>query len=77
MPRVRVGARRGLSRSAGRDSVRMPNLAALFAVILPVFLGLGLVHLVSVGRIDAYTGLAVALVTALIVGAVVASSRGN
>jgi hypothetical protein len=75
MPRVRVGPGRRPRRLAGRDFVRMPNLAALCAVILPVSLGLGLVHLVSVGRLDAYMGLAVALVIALIMGAAVASSR--
>ena len=42
-----------------------------FAVILPVALGLGLVHLSSTGRLDAAMAVAVALGIALVMGAAV------
>ncbi len=49
----------------------MRHLYAAFAVILPVSLGLGLVHLSSVGRIDAYTAVAAALALAGAMGAAI------
>jgi hypothetical protein len=42
-----------------------------FAVILPVALGLGLVHLSSAGRLDAALAVAVALGIAFVMGAAV------
>jgi len=39
----------------------MPSIYAAFAVILPVSLGLGLVYLSSIGRIDAYVAVIAAI----------------
>jgi hypothetical protein len=51
----------------------MPSIYAVFAVILPVSLGLGLVYLSSVGRIGIETALMGTVVIALVMaGAVVA-----
>ena len=51
----------------------MPSVYAVFAVILPVSLGLGLVYLSSVGRIGIETALMGTVVIALVMaGAVVA-----
>jgi hypothetical protein len=47
------------------------RLSAAFAVILPVSLGLGLVYLVTVGRIGMGAALASALALAGLIGAVV------
>jgi len=51
----------------------MPSVYAVFAVILPVSLGLGLVYLSSVGRIGIETALMGTVIIALVMtGAVVA-----
>ena len=51
----------------------MPSVYAVFAVILPVSLGLGLVYLSSVGRISIETALMGTVAIALVMtGAVVA-----
>jgi len=51
----------------------MPSVYAVFAVILPVSLGLGLVYLSSVGRIGIETALMGTVVIALVMaGAVIA-----
>ena len=54
----------------------MNSLYSVFAVILPVALGLGLVHLASTGRIDGYTAIMATVGIALVMGAAVAA-RGN
>ena len=51
------------------DEMTARSIYAAFAVILPVALGLGLVYLASVGRIDP----SVAVLTALAVAAVLAA----
>jgi hypothetical protein len=49
----------------------MPSIYAAFAVILPVALGLGLVYLSSIGRIDAYMAVIVAIgIAAVMAGGV-------
>ena len=48
-----------------------PRLSAAFAVVLPVSLGLGLVYLVTVGRIDTGMALAGAVGLAALIGALV------
>ena len=45
------------------------SIYAAFAVILPISLGLGLIHLAAVGRIDAYTAVAAALLLAIAMAA--------
>ena len=47
------------------------NVYSAFAVILPVSLGLGLVYLSSVGRIDGYTALVTTVGIAVAMGAAV------
>jgi hypothetical protein len=51
----------------------MRNLYSLFAVILPVALGLGLVYLSSAGRIDPYTAIIGAVAIVLVMGGAVAA----
>jgi hypothetical protein len=51
--------------------MKNPNVYAAFVVILPVSLGLGLVYLTIVGRIDAGAAIAVALGLAALVGLLV------
>ncbi len=51
----------------------MPNLYSIFAVILPVSLGLGLVYLVSAGRIDPTTAVIGAVAIVLVMGGAVAA----
>jgi hypothetical protein len=51
--------------------MKTPNLYTAFAVILPVALGLGLVYLTIVGRIDAGAAVATTLVIAAVIGALV------
>jgi len=51
--------------------MRAQTLYNAFAVILPVALGLGLVHLSSTGRLDAAMAVAVALGIAFVMGAAV------
>ena len=51
----------------------MPNLYSIFAVILPVALGLGLVYLASAGRIDPYTAVIGAVAIVLVMGGAVAA----
>jgi len=51
--------------------MRAQSLYNAFAVILPVALGLGLVHLSSTGRLDAAMAVAVALGIAFVMGAAV------
>jgi hypothetical protein len=51
--------------------MRNPNLSAAFAVILPVALGLGLVYLTIVGRIDATAAVVSTLGLAALIGIVV------
>lgn len=51
----------------------MRNIYSIFAVILPVALGLGLVHLVSAGRIDPYMAIVGAVVIVLVMGGAVAA----
>ena len=55
------------------------SLYAAFAVILPVSLGLGLVYLATVGRIDPLIAVLTALAAAAVLAAVVAggSRRGR
>ncbi len=49
------------------------NLYSIFAVILPVSLGLGLVYLSSAGRIDPYTAIIGAVAIVLVMGGAVAA----
>lgn len=49
--------------------MRLQTVYSVFAVILPVSLGLGLVHLSNTGRIDAATAVAVALGIAILMTA--------
>jgi hypothetical protein len=51
----------------------MPSIYAVFAVILPVSLGLGLVYLASVGRIGIETALMGTVVLALVMTGAVAA----
>jgi hypothetical protein len=53
--------------------MRFQTLYAAFAVILPVALGLGLVYLSSIGRIDGYTALMATVVIAVAMGGAVAA----
>jgi len=53
------------------------SLYSAFAVILPVALGLGLVYLASVGRIDGYTAIIATAAIALVLGALVAARGGS
>ena len=54
----------------------MNSLYSVFAVILPVALGLGLVYLASAGRIEAYIAIIATAAIALVLGALVAA-RGR
>ena len=49
--------------------MRLQTVYSVFAVILPVSLGLGLVHLSNAGRIDAATAVAVTLGIAIVMAA--------
>jgi hypothetical protein len=51
--------------------MKSPNFSSAFAVILPVALGLGLVYLTIVGRIDATVAVAATLGIAAVIGALV------
>ncbi len=51
--------------------MRIPGLHAAFAVILPVSLGLGLLYLTIVGRIDAGAAVVSTLGVAAFIGALV------
>jgi len=51
----------------------MPSVYALFAVILPVSLGLGLVYLASIGRIGIETALMGTVFIALVMTGAVAA----
>jgi hypothetical protein len=51
--------------------MKRPNLHSAFAVILPVSLGLGLVYLTIVGRIDAGAAVILSLGLAASIGALV------
>ena len=54
----------------------MNSLYSVFAVILLVALGLGLVYLASAGRIEAYIAIIATAAIALVLGALVAA-RGR
>lgn len=51
--------------------MKNPNLFAAFAVILPVSLGLGLVYLTIIGRIDAGAAVISTLGLAAVVGVLI------
>ena len=48
--------------------MRLQSVYSVFAVILPVSLGLGLVHLSNTGRIDAATAVAVGIAVLMCAG---------
>ena len=53
----------------------MPNIYSVFAVLLPVALGLGLVYLASAGRIDPYTAVIGAVAIVLVLGGAVVAKE--